>query len=100
MTKLTKGNWYVIKEKMHKLPRIHVVSDNASDVDTKTFLASIHETMDHEEMNNAYVFAAAKDMYEAITIGLTGKDLTGKVVDQKEAMAKLQAAKKKAEGPK
>ena len=94
----TKGKWSVIKEKMHKLPHIHVVSDVASDNGKKTYLASVHQTYGHEEMGNAYLFAAAKDMYEAITIGLTGKDLTGKVIDQKEAMAKLVAAKEKAEG--
>lgn len=96
--KLSPGTWSVISEKMHKLPPIHVVSDQASDTGKKTYLASVHQTYGGEEMGNAYLFAAAKDMYEAITIGLTGKDLNGKVIDQKEAMTKLQAAKKKAEG--
>ena len=96
--KLTQGTWSVISEKMHKLPPIHVVSDVASDTGKKTYLASVHQTYGGEEMGNARLFAAAKDMYEAIVIGLTGKDLSGKVVNQKEAMARLVAAKEKAEG--
>ena len=96
--KLTDGEWSVLKEKMHKLPPIHVVSKTASDTGNKTYLASVHQTFEKEEMSNAYLFAAAKDMYEAITIGLTGKDLTGQVVNQQDAMAKLLAAKRKAEG--
>ena len=96
--KLTQGTWSVIKEKMHKLPPIHVVSDVASDTGKKTYLASVHQTYDGEELGNAYLFAAARDMYEAIVIGLTGKNLSGQVVNQKEAMAKLVAAKEKAEG--
>lgn len=96
--KITQGTWSIIKEKMHKLPPIHVVSNTASDTGQKTYLASIHETREKEELDNAHVFAAAKDMYEAITIGLTGKDLLGNPVNQKEAMSRLIAAKNKAEG--
>lgn len=97
--KLTDGNWRVVKEKLRKLPAIHVIVDTPSDTGKITYLCSVHETLENgEDMANATVMSAAKEMYEAITIGLTGKDLKGQVVNQKDAMAKLVAAKEKAEG--
>ena len=95
----TKGEWLVHKEKQRKLPAIHVIVNTSSDTGKITYLASVHETLDKgEDMANANLMSAARDMYEAITIGLTGKDLDGKVVEQKEAMRRLVAAKAKAEG--
>ena len=97
--KLTDGEWKVIREKQRKLPAIHVIVEKPSDTGNITYLASVHETLESgEDIANAHLMSAARDMYEAITIGLTGKDLKGKVVNQKEAMAKLIAAKEKAEG--
>lgn len=97
--KITDGEWKVIKEKQRKLPAIHVIVDKPSDTGKITYLASVHETLEAgEDIANAHLMSAARDMYEAITIGLTGKDLAGQVVNQKDAMAKLQAAKNKAEG--
>lgn len=97
--KLTSGEWVVVKEKLRKLPNIHVVTEKQSDYGKITYLASIHETLERgEDISNANIMAASKDMYEAITIGLTGKDLSGKTVSQEDAMKKLIAAKRKAEG--
>jgi hypothetical protein len=93
--KLTSGEWVVKKDKINGLPDIHVMSGSI-------YLCSVHQTNQTgargEEKHNAYVFSAAKDMYEAIVIGLTGADLEGKPVSQEEAFIRLQKARAKAEG--
>ena len=95
MLKITKGPWFVKKTKLGKLPPLHVMGGTRGDI----FLCSIHETHESDEHQaNAHLFAASKDMYEAITIGLTGRDLDGNSVSREEAFTKLQAAKLKAEG--
>lgn len=97
--KPTKGVWKVIREKQRKLPAIHVIVETPSDTGKITYLASIHETLEAgEDAANALMMCASRDMYEAITIGLTGMDLNGNVIGQAEAMKRLKAAKEKAEG--
>lgn len=92
MNQITKGPWTLKREKMRKLPAVHVMAGD-------TYLCSVHEIdKQGDELANANLFAAARDMYEAIVIGLTGKDLDGKIIDQKEAVQRLQRAKDKAEG--
>jgi hypothetical protein len=93
----SKGNWTVKKEKVGKLPPLHIMGGELGDL----YLCSVHETHNQgEDQANANLFAASKDMYEAITIGLTGADLDGKPVEQSTAMDKLKSAKAKAEGVK
>lgn len=95
----TKGEWKVIREKQRKLPAIHVIVETPSDTGKITYLASVHETLEAgEDIANAIMMSAAKAMYEAIVVGMTGKDLNGNVIAQADAMKMLKAAKEKAEG--
>lgn len=97
--KPTSGVWKVIREKQRKLPALHVIVEKPSDTGKITYIASFHETLEAgEDAANALIASASKDMYEAIVIGLTGKDLNGNVISQAEAMEKLKAARAKAEG--
>jgi hypothetical protein len=90
----TKGDWQSKKAPLGSLPPLHVVSG-------ELFLCSVHEThVQGEDKTNSNLFAASKDMYEAITIGLTGADLQGNPVEQTDAIHKLKASKAKAEGKK
>lgn len=97
--KLTSGDWVIIKERLNKLPAFHVVTEVPSNYGKVTYICSVHETtVRGEDKANANLLAAAKDMYEAIVIGLTGKDLAGNVIEQDVAMQKLVDARNKAEG--
>lgn len=63
------------------------------------YLASFHETLVRgEDMTNAVLFSAAKEMFEAIHMGLTGTDLNGEIVSQQITMEKLSASYAKAQG--
>ena len=96
MPNITRGEWFIKKEKIvDKLPNIHVMGGIRGDL----YLASIHEThVRGEDKLNANLMSAAKDMYEAITMGLTGKDLDGNPVDNNTVVAKMITSKAKAEG--
>lgn len=91
----TQGVWEVKRTKQGKLPPLHVMCGNI-------FLCSVHGTTESgtrgDETANAHMFAASKDMYEAICIGLTGQDKDGNPIDQAEAINRLTKAKEKAEG--
>ena len=97
--KATEGEWYIRKEKLGKLPPLHIMTTVPGPKGPETiYLASIHDThVKGEEMANARLFGAASAMYEAITVGLTGRNLAGDIVSQADAVAMLKAAKEKAE---
>lgn len=97
-TKVTGGEWNVREEKIGKLPPLHVMAHHEGE---NLYLASVHETHERGEAEaNALIFAAAKDMYQAICVGLTGMDHLGNAIEKKDAVAMLVAAKEKAEGKK
>ena len=91
-TTVTPGDWGLRKEKMGKLPPLHVMSGSL-------YLASVHETQEKGEMEaNANLFAASKKMYQAISVGLSGLNADGEPVSQEDAYKLLVAAKAAAEG--
>lgn len=95
MSKYTSGNWFVKKDRIKSLPNIHVMGGTKGDL----YLASIHETHERgEDKLNANLMSAAKDMYEAITMGLTGMDLDGNTVANDTVVQKMMDAKAKADG--